>query len=145
MQDEMYEGLTSKAVKKESVPSKYIDPVDMQLLSTERTSESSAFSYLLRLKGPDQYLLLFKFMEVTFEAPNERLFEVRVGDETALEIDIALEVGVGEVLHKWIEFDLRDEVIFINGSVVLSPHAARSKRIHIPQANHEAHLCTHPQ
>jgi hypothetical protein len=34
----MYEGLNSRALKKETVPSKYIDPVDMQLLSTERTS-----------------------------------------------------------------------------------------------------------
>lgn len=60
----MYEGLTSKSVKKEAVPSKYIDPIDMQLLSTERTSDNQAFSYFLRLKGPDQYLLLLKFIEV---------------------------------------------------------------------------------
>jgi hypothetical protein len=70
MQDEMYEGLNSKALKKETVPSKYIDPVDMQLLSTERTSHAPAFSYFLRLKGPDHYLLLLKFIEVTFEAAN---------------------------------------------------------------------------
>jgi hypothetical protein len=141
----MYEGLTSKAVKKETVPSKYIDPVDMQLLSTERTSDAAAFSYFLRLKGPDQYLLLMKFIDVTFDAPNERVFEVRVGDETALEVDIAFEVGRGEVLHKWVEFDLRDEIIFINGSVVLPPHSARPQRIHLPQTTHEAHLRAHPQ
>jgi hypothetical protein len=61
----MYEGLTSKPIKKETIPSKYIDTVDMQLLSTERTTDGSAFSYFLRLKGPDQYLLLFKFIEVS--------------------------------------------------------------------------------
>ena len=34
-------------------------------------------------------------------------------------MDIVSEVGVGEVLHKCIEFDLRDEVLFINGTLVL--------------------------
>lgn len=58
----MYEGLTSKSIKKDTLPSQYIDPIDMQLLSTERTTEGSTFSYYLRLKGPDQYLLMFKFI-----------------------------------------------------------------------------------
>ncbi len=98
----MYEGLNSKANKKETVPSKYIDPVDMQLLSTERTSDAPSFSYFLRLKGPDQYLLLLKFIEVAVEGADERVFEVRVGDEAALEVDIVKEVGVGEVLHLWL-------------------------------------------
>ena len=67
----------------------------MQLLSTERTSQAPAFSYFLHLKGPDHYLLLLKFIEVTFEAASERVFEVRFGDESVFEVDIAGEAGVG--------------------------------------------------
>jgi hypothetical protein len=62
--DEMYEGLNSKGFKKQALPPKYIDPVDTQLLLSERTTEGHAFSYFLRLTGQDHYILLFKFIEV---------------------------------------------------------------------------------
>lgn len=41
-------------------------------------------------------------------------------------MDIVAEVGVGEVLHKCIEFDLRDEVLFINGTLVLLNRLSQS-------------------
>jgi hypothetical protein len=60
----MYEGLTSRALRKDALPAHLLDPTDLQLLATERTSDAGAFSYLLRLRGPDHYLILLKFIEV---------------------------------------------------------------------------------
>ena len=61
----MYEGLNSKGYKKRAnLPSKYVDSIDLQLLSYERTTEGNSFSYFLRLTGQDHYILLLKFIEV---------------------------------------------------------------------------------
>lgn len=60
----MYEGLNSKSLKKSNLPAKYTDPVQVSLLSHERTTDGSEFSYYLSLTGEDHYVLLFKFMEV---------------------------------------------------------------------------------
>ena len=60
----MYEGLNSKSITKSSLPPQYTDPVEVSLLSHERTTEGYEFSYFLRLSGEDHYVLLFKFMEV---------------------------------------------------------------------------------
>jgi hypothetical protein len=56
---------------------------------------------------------------VVHERPKERVFEVRLGDEVMLEIDIVKEVGVGEVLNKWIHFELVDDILYVNNSMVL--------------------------
>jgi hypothetical protein len=61
-----------------------------------------------------------------------------------LEVDIVKEVGSGNVLHKWIEFELRDEVIFINGTLVLQSYSASPQRVHLPQAADEAHIQQDP-
>jgi hypothetical protein len=37
-----------------------------------------------------------------YDKPKQRVFEIRLGDEKVLEVDIVGEVGVGEVLHRWI-------------------------------------------
>lgn len=60
----MYEGLKSRSHKKDEVPSKFKDPSDIELLTYERMTEESAFSYLLKLTGADHYFLLLKFIEV---------------------------------------------------------------------------------
>jgi hypothetical protein len=48
------------------------------------------------------------------EGAGERIFEVRLGDEVVFEVDIAAEAGLGKVLHKWVEFDLREDVVYLN-------------------------------
>ncbi len=60
----MYEGLNSKGFKKSNLPSKYVDTIDMKLLTYERTTDGNSFSYFLRLTGQDHYILLLKFIEV---------------------------------------------------------------------------------
>ena len=64
IKDEMYEGLKSKSHKKEAVPMQLKDPNDIELLTYERTTDSDAFSYFLKLTGADHYFLLLKFIEV---------------------------------------------------------------------------------
>ncbi len=60
----MFEGLNSKSIKKLSLPLKFTDPSEVSLLSHERTTEGSEFSYFLKLTGEAHYALLLKFIEV---------------------------------------------------------------------------------
>lgn len=58
-------------------------------------------------------------------AARERVFEVRLGDEVMHEVDIAGEVGAGQVLHKWVEFELRDDILYVNGTTVRDGELSR--------------------
>jgi hypothetical protein len=60
----MYDNLTSRPHRKDNIPASIIDPIDIQLLLTDRTTESNSFFYDLQMKGTDHYLLIFKFIEV---------------------------------------------------------------------------------
>lgn len=33
-------------------------------------------------------------------------------------VDIVAEAGFGKILHKWIEFDVREDIAFLNGTLV---------------------------
>lgn len=33
-------------------------------------------------------------------------------------VDIVAEAGFGKILHKWVEFDVREDIAFLNGTLV---------------------------
>lgn len=37
------------------------------------------------------------------------------------EVDIVREVGVGEVLNKWVHFQLIDDILYVNQTMVQQP------------------------
>lgn len=56
---------------------------------------------------------------MTHDKARQRVFEVKLGDEVVFEVDIAKEVGVGVLLNKWVEFELADDVLYINKTMVV--------------------------
>jgi hypothetical protein len=50
---------------------------------------------------------------------NEHIFHIKVGEDVVHTVDVFAEVGYGKILHKWIEFELKDDIIYINGTFVL--------------------------
>lgn len=34
-------------------------------------------------------------------------------------VDIIAEAGFGKILHKWVEFDVREDMAFLNGTLVI--------------------------
>ena len=47
------------------------------------------------------------------------MFKLKLGDEVVHTVDVVAEVGYGKILHKWIEFDIREDVVYLNGTLVL--------------------------
>jgi hypothetical protein len=66
IQDEMYEGITSRMALKQTLPSSIIDEEDKQLLISERVTDYDAFSYFFKISSRGHYVLVFKFIEVKY-------------------------------------------------------------------------------
>ena len=47
------------------------------------------------------------------------MFNLKLGDEVIHTIDLVAEAGFAKALHKWIEFDIREDVVYLNGTLVL--------------------------
>ena len=47
-----------------------------------------------------------------------RVFEVKLGDDVVVTVDLIDEIAQGVVVNKWIEFELRDDVLYINKTIV---------------------------
>ena len=62
----MYEGLTSRMALKSQLPPSIIDEEDRKLLITERVTDQDAFSYYFKISSRDHYMLIFKFIEVSY-------------------------------------------------------------------------------
>lgn len=41
------------------------------------------------------------------KSKEERVFNIKIGDEVIHKVDIFAEAGYGNILHKWTTFDLR--------------------------------------
>ena len=37
-------------------------------------------------------------------------------------VDLMAEAGFGKILHKWVEIDIRDDVAYLNGTMVITFH-----------------------
>jgi hypothetical protein len=45
--------------------------------------------------------------------------KIKLGDELVHTVDTVAEVGPNKILHKWIEFDISDDIVFLNGTIVI--------------------------
>lgn len=89
---------------------------DQILYQTERY-HTSTFGYDIPVGEDGQYLLILKFSEVYFNAPNMKVFDVVLnGDLTiASDLDVFERVGRGVAHDEYIEFELRDGKILYEG------------------------------
>lgn len=82
---------------------------DAILYQTERYHTQS-FGYDLPLKDEGQYVLVLKFSEVWFTAPNQKVFSVLLNDEYTVvdNLDIYYRVGLGVAHDEIIPFTVKD-------------------------------------
>ena len=88
---------------------------EKEIYQTERWSTEDLV-YNLPLKKDGKYVLILKFSEVYFNNKGEKIFDFKIGDRTILEgIDIFEKVGKNNAYDEFIEFELKNNKIYIEG------------------------------
>lgn len=84
-----------------------VHPDDNILYQTERY-HTSTFGYDIPINSDGEYVLVLKFSEVYFNAPNQKVFDVVInGDHTIVsELDIFDKVGRGVAYDEYVSFKI---------------------------------------
>ena len=104
---------------------------DKEIYQTERWSTEDLV-YNIPLKKEGKYVLVLKFSEVYFNNKNEKVFDFKFGDETILEnIDIYSKVGKNNAYDEFIEFELKNKKIYVDGKQLKNGYDEDNKTIKI--------------
>ena len=102
---------------------------EKEIYQTERWSTEDLV-YNLPLKKDGKYVLVLKFSEVYFSNKGEKIFDFKIGDETILEhIDIYDKVGKFIAYDEFIEFELKNNKIFVEGKEANNGYDSDSKKM----------------
>ncbi len=111
---------------------------EKEIYQTERWS-SKDLDYNIPLKKDGKYVLVLKFSEVYFNNKGEKVFDFKIGDETILEnIDIYEKVGKNNAYDEFIEFELKNNKILVEGKEVANGYDEDSKKLQISFEKKEA-------
>ncbi|XP_069970344.1 malectin-A [Penaeus vannamei] len=93
-----------------------VPPGDQILYQTERYHHST-FGYEIPLKGDGDYVLVLKFSEVYFNAPDQKVFDVSMnGDLTVIPaLDIFGRVGRGVAHDEYVPFTIAGNTLIVGG------------------------------
>jgi hypothetical protein len=87
---------------------------EQELYQTERWG-SEDFFYEIPITQSGKYVLILKFSEVYFNSPSEKIFDVALGrDIVVRQLDIYSKVGKASAYDEYIEFDFKNNKIFVN-------------------------------
>jgi len=121
MQDNFYSN-NSRGNHKSYLSRSIRDQQERSLLKTDRTS-SDSFMYRLPMKQEGKYGIAVKFIEVARNVMQQnyaevgmRIFNLRLGEDVVLSVDIFKEAGAKRPLTKYFEFELRKDVVYLNKS-----------------------------
>ena len=104
---------------------------DKEIYQTERWS-SEDLDYNIPLKKDGKYVLVLKFSEVYFNSKGEKVFDFKIGDTTILEnIDIYEKVGKNNAYDEFIEFELKNNKIFVDGKEAANGYDEENKKLQI--------------
>jgi len=104
---------------------------EKEIYQTERWSTEDLV-YNIPLKKEGKYVLVLKFSEVYFNNKNEKVFDFKFGDETILEnIDIYSKVGKNNAYDEFIEFELKNKKIYVEGKQLKNGYDEDNKTIKI--------------
>ena len=104
---------------------------EKEIYQTERWS-SKDLDYNIPLKKDGKYVLVLKFSEVYFNNKGEKVFDFKIGDETILEnIDIYEKVGKNNAYDEFIEFELKNNKIYVQGKEVPNGYDEENQKIQI--------------
>ncbi|KAJ3643578.1 hypothetical protein Zmor_026279 [Zophobas morio] len=92
-----------------------VSPNDYILYQTERY-HTNTFGYDIPVNSDGDYVLVLKFSEVYFNAPNQKVFDVVLnGDHTIIpELDIFDKVGRGVAHDEYIPFKISKGRLYVN-------------------------------
>ena len=111
---------------------------DKEIYQTERWSTEDLI-YNLPLKKDGKYVLVLKFSEVYFNSKGEKIFDFKIGEETVLEqIDIYAKVGKFNAYDEFIEFELKNNKVLIEGKEINNAYDSESKTLQITFVKKEA-------
>ncbi|KAK7080489.1 hypothetical protein SK128_022970 [Halocaridina rubra] len=93
-----------------------VPPGDQVLYQTERYHHST-FGYDIPLKGDGEYVLVLKFSEVYFNAPDQKVFDVVLnGEHSAVPaLDIYGRVGRGVAYDEYVPFTIAGNSLLFAG------------------------------
>lgn len=109
------------------LPESISNQADRELIKTHRTTAPGYgnFSYRPILSDETYYIVIITMIEVNtahmqteFKNKGDRVFNLKLGDEIVHTVDILAEAGPNKMLHKWLEFDLREDIVYLNGTLV---------------------------
>ena len=104
---------------------------DKEIYQTERWSTEDLI-YEIPIQKSGKYVLVLKFSEVYFNNKGEKIFDFKIGDLTVLEdIDIFSKVGKNKAYDEFIEFEIKNNKIFVEGKEALNGYDKDNKNIKI--------------
>ena len=104
---------------------------EMEVYQTERW-HSDTMTYSVPLKEAGKFVLILKFSEVYFSAPNEKVFDIALGKKIVIkDLDIFDKVGKAAAHDEYIEFELKDDKVFVNRSEAPGAFDAKNKLLKV--------------
>jgi hypothetical protein len=104
---------------------------DMDLYQTERW-HSDTFTYSMPVKTQGKYILILKFSEVYFGNKGEKVFDIAIGKKIVIkDVDIFERVGKAAAHDEFVEFELKDDKVYINRSEVPGAYDSKSKQLKV--------------
>ncbi|XP_045603384.1 malectin-A [Procambarus clarkii] len=93
-----------------------VPPGDQVLYQTERYHHST-FGYEVPLKGDGDYVLVLKFSEVYFNAPDQKVFDVVMNSDMTVvpALDIFGRVGRGVAHDEYVPFTVLSNTLIVGG------------------------------
>jgi hypothetical protein len=103
----------------------------MDIYQTERWHTDS-FTYSIPLKRSGKFVLILKFSEVYFNLPGQKVFDVALGKKILIKnLDIFERAGKATAHDEYIEFELKNDKIYVKNSEVDGAYDAKTKNIKI--------------
>ena len=111
---------------------------DKDIYQTERWSTQDLI-YEIPIEKEGKYVLILKFSEVYFNSKGEKIFDFKIGRLTVLQdIDIYAKVGKNKAYDEFIEFEIKNNKIFVEGKEAKHGYDEQSKNIKLVFAKKEA-------
>ena len=111
---------------------------EKEIYQTERWSTEDLI-YEIPIKKDGKYVLVLKFSEVYFNNKGEKIFDFKMGDTTVLkDIDIYGKVGKNCAYDEFIEFEIKNNILYVEGKETQNGYDSENKKIKIIFAKKEA-------
>jgi hypothetical protein len=111
---------------------------DKDIYQTERWSTEDLI-YEIPIQNSGKYVLILKFSEVYFNSKGEKIFDFKIGDLTVREdIDIFAKVGKDRAYDEFIEFEIKNNNLYVEGKGIEHGYDSENQNIKITFVKKEA-------